>query len=266
MLTTHPATAANVNKLDLRSRISASCRLEDLREEFASTGVLVLPGFFSRAELAEVCREIDAHFQPMAAVAREKARERLDLRDFACDIISWDPVTEGNKAFLDLAAHERLALVTETVLGESHTAPASLVMYSVGGGQGQAWHQDCPMEDPTAFNLNRLIYIEDVEMEDGGIVVVPGSHRLGRIPPGGHQDPMKGEIALTPSAGTLILLHGHVYHRVTPNLRQKPRVSVNFRAFPAGVPASVTCIGVYRNGSVNFCDKPKMHDGTPAMA
>jgi hypothetical protein len=40
---------------------------------------------------------------------------------------------------------------------------------------------------------------------------------------------------------------------------------VNFRAFPKGVPTQVTCIGVYRNGMVNFCDQAKQHDGTPAM-
>jgi ectoine hydroxylase-related dioxygenase (phytanoyl-CoA dioxygenase family) len=138
-------------------------------------------------------------------------------------------------------------------------------MFSVGGGRGQAWHQDCPSGESTGFNLNRLIYPEDVTLEDGGIVAVPGSHKLGRIPPGGHQDPMSGEVLLTPAAGTLILLHGHVYHRVTPNLNQRPRLSVNFRAFPVGVSADVTCVGVYRNGTVNFCDKAKQHDGTPAM-
>jgi hypothetical protein len=62
-----------------------------------------------------------------------------------------------------------------------------------------------------------------------------------------------------------VLLHGNVYHRVTPNLNMKPRTSINFRAYPAGTPTSVTCIGVYRNGEVNFCDTAKTHDGKPAM-
>ena len=153
---------------------------------------------------------------------------------------------------------------TEAVLGCGYTAPGSLVMYYVVGGQGQAWHQDCLADDTTAFNLNRLIYTDDITVEHGAIVVVPGSHKLGRIPPGGHQDPMEGEVVLAPSAGTLIFLNGQVFHRVTPNLNPKPRVSTNFRAFPAGIPSSVTCIGVYRNGAVNFCDGAKMYDGTPA--
>jgi len=252
------------NVLDLSTRRTVARTAAQLRAEFDATGVLVFPGFYSDAELVVVRRELDAYFQPLAAAALEKARERVDLRKFACDVIAWNPVGKGNAAFIEFAAHARLDAATEAVIGPGYTAPGSLVMYSVGGGQGQAWHQDCLADDTTAFNLNRLIYTDDITVEDGAIVVVPGSHKLGRIPPGGHQDPIAGEVVLAPSAGTLIFLNGQVFHRVTPNLNQKPRVSTNFRAFPAGIPSSVTCIGVYRNGAVNFCDGAKMYDGTPA--
>ena len=35
-------------------------------------------------------------------------------------------------------------------------------------------------------------------------------------------------------------------------------------ALNGGTPSSVTCIGVYRNGDVNFCEANKTHDGKPA--
>jgi hypothetical protein len=35
------------------------------------------------------------------------------------------------------------------------------------------------------------------------------------------------------------------------------------RAYPAGTDAAVNCIGVYRNGDVNFCETFKQHDGKP---
>ena len=102
------------------------------------------------------------------------------------------------------------------------------------------------------FNLNRLFYLQDTEVDDGAVVVVPGSHRMGRISPGAPQAPIPGEVMLTPRAGTLVLLHGHIYHRVTPNVSLRPRVSVNLRAYPADVPREITRIGLYRNAAYDF--------------
>jgi ectoine hydroxylase len=240
----------------------------EVRQRFETWGAIVLPGFFSKEELSPVNKEMRRHFAKYekGSLQFTSAHARKNENAFDCDVIPWEPLREENGIFRALHENEKLHRVTEAALGSGYTAPGSLVMFSVGGGRGQAWHQDCPSSDSTGYNLNRLIYTEDVDLEDGAIVFVPGSHRAGRIPPGGHQEPMVGEITLTPRAGTLVLLHGHVYHRVTPNRNLKPRTSINFRAFPEGVSPDVTCIGVYRNGDVNFCDKPKFHDGTPAQA
>lgn len=251
--------------LDLSTGKEHSLRLPDLHEEFKRSGVLVFPHFYADAELNPIRGEIEAFFANIrAGAAGMTSSNREGLENFSCDVVPWDPVKNGSAAFQKFVRHRILAEATDSVLGPGYVDGFSLVMFSVGGGRGQAWHQDCPPDNSTGFNLNRLIYPENVALEDGAIVLVPGSHRRGRIPPGGHQDPIEGEVVLTPTAGTLVFLNGHVFHRVTPNLNHKPRVSVNFRAFPAGTSPDVTCIGIYRNGTVNFCDKTKMHDGTPA--
>ena len=57
-----------------------------------------------------------------------------------------------------------------------------MVMYSKQGSQGQAWHQDCPPEDKSQFNLNRLAYTMDIGQDVGGeTLVVPGTHKGGVI-------------------------------------------------------------------------------------
>ena len=236
----------------------------DLFHTFEQFGVVIMERFFTDEELAEVRGEMATFYRPYLDAFQ--ARAHADIHKgaaFHTDIIPWDPIEQGVESFKNLANHAKLKKVTDILLGKGFTAPGSLVMYSVPGGRGQAWHQDCPAEATGAFNLNRLIYTEDVAEEDGGIVFVPRSQEYGNIPEGGHQDPIAGEVAMNPARGTVIFLHGHVYHRVKPNQGQKPRVSVNFRAFPDGVDPQVNCIGVYRNGRVNFCDKPKQHDGTP---
>lgn len=203
-------------------------------------------------------RAMEDYFAPMAAAAESHAHGNLDkTKAFECDVIAWDPVREGHPAFAPLMEDSSLREATEAVIGDDFHTSTSLVMFSVGRGRGQAWHQDCPSDDSGLFNLNRLLYTQDVGEENGCIVVVPGSHKAGRIPPGGHQEPIDGEVRLSPKAGTLVLLHGHVYHRVTPNHTDQPRLSVNLRAYPHGVSEDVTCIGVYRNGTVDFCEKPR---------
>ncbi len=237
---------------------------EDLRAIFERDGVVLFPEFYSEEDLAAANRELEIHFAPIEQEAREMVSVEQRANKYGCDVIPWNPVGDGNQVFTDLREEPRLVAATEAVLGEGFSAPSSLVMYSVGGGRGQAWHQDCPAGEQAGFNLNRLIYNADVTLADGAIVFVPGSHKSGRIPPGDHQEPMDGEVALEPRAGTLVFLHGHVFHRVTPNQNRKPRVSINYRAYPKGVDPDVNCIGVYRNAEVNFCDKRKNHDGTPA--
>jgi ectoine hydroxylase len=265
-LATSKSSPTSFFVLDLLTREEHKLVAPALQEEFNRSGVLVFPRFFTDAELNPTRAEMDSYFSGIHARAPEMvASARAGQEKFSCDVVPWDPIQENNQAFQAFVRHRRLAQVTEIVLGPGYVDGGSLVMFSVGGGQGQAWHQDCPPDNPADFNLNRLIYPANVSLEDGAIVVVPGSHRRGRIPPGGHQDFIAGEVVLTPDAGTLVLLSGHVFHRVTPNLNRRPRVSVNFRAFPAGTPPDVTCIGIYRNGTVNFCDRAKMHDGTPAV-
>ncbi len=61
----------------------------------------------------------------------------------------WAPLQERNPAFVALNEMSELAQVTEALLDVGYnTNPQGLVMYSVGGGRGQAWHQDCPPGGP----------------------------------------------------------------------------------------------------------------------
>ena len=262
----HFPSAATYTIFDFAENREAEISEAGLRHRFDRDGVVVMPGFLTESQMLPLRRELDAHYAPLAATAATSHNGAGVLASFECDVIVWAPLKEGNAPFIALSEMRELAEVTEALLDAGYsTNPQGLVMYSVGGGRGQAWHQDCPPGGPEGkeFNLNRLIYTDDVALADGAIVFVPGSHRFGRIPSGGHQEPIEGEITLEPRAGTVVFLHGHVYHRVTPNLNRKPRTSINLRAYPAGTDPTVNCVGVYRNGDVNFCETFKQHDGKP---
>lgn len=221
----------------------------NLREEFDSRGYVVVPDFLNLDECRIINAALDEHYR-----LDEMGKGPGLGGKYGCDVVFWNPLAEQHPVFTALLEKPRLHDLTSELLGENYQAGAAytLVMASLLGGVGQAWHQDCPADNSTHFNLNRLIYTRDLSTEDGAVVVVPGSHRMGRIPKGGEQDPMDGEVTLTPTAGTLVLMNGHVFHRVTPNSSNRPRISINFRALPAGVPSGVCDIGVYRNAAVDW--------------
>ena len=125
-------------------------------------------------------------------------------------------------------------------------------MFSKKGSAGQAWHQDCPPVDVRRHNLNRLVYTRDITDETGGqTVVVPGSHKTGLIPVGDPVGDFENQLVLRPRKGTLVLLHGHTWHRVLP-VKGDYRFSTNYRAAPRGTPDDITDVCVYRNMCYQF--------------
>jgi hypothetical protein len=59
------------------------------------------------------------------------------------------------------------------------------------------------------------------------------------------------QVVLRPKKGTLVLLHGHTWHRVLPIVGAY-RYSTNYRAAPAGTPDDITDVCVYRNMRYRF--------------
>ena len=222
----------------------------DLRAAFDRDGALVIEGFYTAAELVAVNAALDELLAAPPATIDQ-------LRPGHWQQFETNPQQLGEQAaqhpaFLALGAEARLAAGTAAVVGDGYSASSLLVMVTPHG-TGQAWHQDTPHDlGPLDFNANRLIYPRDVDPRSGQVVFVPGSHRLGRIPPGDNQGPIPGEQCLAPAAGTLVLRCSRTFHRVTVNETHAPRVSINYRVRPAGAPAQMDAIGVFRNAAYDF--------------
>ncbi|MDH3482367.1 MAG: phytanoyl-CoA dioxygenase family protein [Gammaproteobacteria bacterium] len=178
------------------------------------------------------------------------------------DVIPWFPQNEDVKDFDAIDKDPRLEELTKAILGDGWTSQYCMVMFSKKGTSGQAWHQDCQPDDPEVFNLNRLVYTSDITDEIGGqTVVVPGSYRRGLIPAGDPTGEFDGQVVLRPKKGTLVLLHGHTWHRVLP-IKGAYRFSTNYRAAPAGTPDDVTDVCVYRNMRYQFSTSQVIEERT----
>jgi hypothetical protein len=181
----------------------------------------------------------------------------------ATEVIPWFPQQEGVGDF-DLAANDnRLQDLTRTILGEGWRSLYCMTMFSKQGSRGQAWHQDCEPDDPRQFNLNRLVYTGEISPRTGGqVVVVPGSHRRGVLTVGAVDEDFDDQLVLSPTKGTLLLLHGHTWHRVTA-VTGRHRTSTNYRAMPRDTPHDITDVCVYRNMRYRFTTNEVIEERAP---
>ncbi len=222
--------------------------IESLAEQFDKDGFIVIDDFFDVALMETLDGLIRDYFGESPDFWHDD--EFLDKSQ--TEVVPWFPQNEGVQDFDGIDSDPRLMNLTEALLGAGWQNLFSMVMFSKQGTAGQAWHQDCPPDDPAQHNLNRLVYTRDITDAIGGqTVVVPGSHRHGLLPAGDPTGHFEGEVVLRPKRGTLVFLHGHTYHRVLP-VTGAYRYSTNYRAAPSGTPDGITDVCVYRNMRYRF--------------
>jgi hypothetical protein len=222
--------------------------IELLVKQFWEQGYLVIEKFFDDIDMDNCQAAVLDHFGDNP----EFLHNDEFLEKSKTDVIPWFPQIEGVTQFDTIERDERLLTLTEAILGHGWSSLYSMVMYSKQGSKGQAWHQDCPPEDKSKFNLNRLVYSMDIDDSIGGqTLIVPGSHKGGAITVGDINESLPKQQILSPKKGTLVLLHGHAWHRVLP-IKGKYRISTNYRCCPANTPSNITDTCVYRNMRYNF--------------
>jgi hypothetical protein len=229
-----------------------------LLQDFEENGFLVIEDFFETGLMDQLDQVIRDYFGENPDFFHND-----EFRDKAqTEVIPWFPQNEGVKAFDAIDQDPRLQELSRAILGEGWTNQYCMVMWSKQGTAGQAWHQDCPPDNPRTFNLNRLVYTSDITDEIGGqTVIVPGSYKQGLLPAGDPLGEFENQVILRPRKGTLVLLHGHTWHCVLP-IRGEYRFSTNYRAAPAGTPENITDICVYRNMRYQFSTSEVVEDRT----
>ncbi|MBW1294446.1 phytanoyl-CoA dioxygenase family protein [Aquimarina litoralis] len=173
------------------------------------------------------------------------------IQKSSVEVIPWFPYRENKPYFDDIDKDERFNTITDHILNGGWENLYCMMMFSKAGSKGQAWHQDCPPEDKTKYNLNRLVYTHDIDDSTGGeIAIFPETHKEGILSVGIPNEDLNGQLVFRPKKGTVIFLHGHCWHKVMPV--KKDRISSNFRAIPKGTPEDITDICVYRNMLYKF--------------
>lgn len=232
--------------------------IEEHREKFDLEGYLLIENFFD----AQLMDQLDSLVRDYYGSNPDFWHSDEFLEKSKTEVIPWFPQRDGVHDFDPIEDDERLHALSEAILGSGWTSQYCMVMFSKQGTAGQAWHQDCPPDDASRHNLNRLVYTRDITDEIGGqIVVVPGSNKRGLLPFGDPAGEFEDQVILRPKKGTLVLLHGHTWHRVLP-IRSRHRFSTNFRAAPQGTPDDITDVCVYRNMRYRFSTSSVVEERT----
>jgi len=102
------------------------------------------------------------------------------------------------------------------------------------GGEAQPLHADAVFDTrPDAFDVQMMYYPETVGPDDGGTLVVPGTHlrRTSHMDTARYQN-IVGQVRLTCPAGTLMFLHHAIWHAGRRNDSDRRRIMFKLRFNP----------------------------------
>jgi ectoine hydroxylase-related dioxygenase (phytanoyl-CoA dioxygenase family) len=156
-------------------------------------------------------------------------------------IISYD------QTFAPYLAAPPIMALAKVMLGEHLRISFTTGTINYPGNERGGWHADWPFNQRNAghipapypdatFHLTTLWMFSSFTAENGGTLVVPGSHRTSNNPTGDNGiDPLAPyhtEVHATGNAGSVLLFDSRLWHASAPNRSTEPRVSVVVRYAP----------------------------------
>ena len=144
-------------------------------------------------------------------------------------------------------AEERLMAIAQSMLGTELKISFSTGTTNYPGNERGELHADWPFNQRNAghipqpypdatMHLTTLWMLSDFTEENGGTVIVPGSHRSRSNPTGDSGvEPMEShptEMNATGAAGSVLVIDSRLWHATARNRSDAPRVSVVIRYAP----------------------------------
>ena len=201
-----------------------------ITESFVADGYLVVPDLVSAADR----QRIDQDAQRFTAGEYPVSNLPDDGDVLAIHFPHW-----VSDVAMDMVKHPGIVEVLSQITGAhlpgwdgATKCMQSMLFFKPPGLQGQAWHQDerfIPTRDRSLVGV--WIAVDDADVENGCLWVLPGSHRTGQLwPTQDHGQPdtfdptdesfgfdATGAIPVEVEAGTVVFFNGYLLHRSLPN-------------------------------------------------
>ena len=208
-------------------------------EQYHELGYLVVPDVLDAGLLAEIRRTVDA-----IVADAGKVTTHTDVYDLEESHTPEAPRVRRIKAphkhfpfFAELTRNPRITGILAQLLGpDIRLHGAKLNMKSAGYGAAVEWHQDWAFYPHTNDDvLATGLYLDDCDMENGPLLVVPGTHKgpvhdhhangyfVGAMDPQLDGLDYAKAVPLTGKAGAMTIHHARLVHGSALNTSSRPR-------------------------------------------
>jgi hypothetical protein len=196
------------------------------KQQLDDAGYLVLPGFMTFDLLAGLRRRIDELFAEEGDHAGAEFKQEPGCRRLA-------NLAGKGDIFQRVILAPKLLACMRHVLGPDIKL-SSLNVRSVNPcwPERQPLHADMGAiaDDRGYWVCNSVWMLDDITEVNGAIRMVPGTHRLGKLPQDVLAEPKAAhpqEILVTGAAGTVVIMNAHLWHGGTENRTDQPRTALH---------------------------------------
>ncbi|OGG44233.1 MAG: hypothetical protein A3F84_09555 [Candidatus Handelsmanbacteria bacterium RIFCSPLOWO2_12_FULL_64_10] len=210
--------------------------LENLLLRLRIDGWCVVEGVIPKGDVERVRRSV------LETVGRRQNPQapRQNI-GFVAGLINFD------QSFAPYLADPRLIGAAERLFGPHVRISMTSAIINYPGNERGGWHADWPYNQNNAghipapypdapMHLTTLWMLSEFMVENGGTLVVPGSHRTSDNPTGDigldPKAPYPSEIQATGPEGSVMVFDSRLWHATAPNRSDEPRVALAVRYAP----------------------------------
>ena len=210
-----------------------------LATQFVEDGYIVVPDLVSPADLSRIVDDAQRFISGGYPVS--------NLPDNG-DVLAVHFPRWVSPMAMDMVQHDGVIDVLSQITGAhlpqwdgATKCMQSMLFFKPPGLQGQAWHQDerfIPTRDRSL--VGAWIAVDDADIDNGCLWVLPGSHRTGQLwPTRDHGKPElfdptdesfgfddEAAIPVEVSAGSVVFFNGYLLHRSLPNRSTRRRMAL----------------------------------------
>lgn len=208
---------------------------ETEKQFFDDNGYLVLDRVLGddeveaiNAEATRICRNADGRIDGCPPAPADVSDDAV-LREILCIHFPH----KLSPVMFDALSHPAIAQALTTVVGPNVKCMQSMLFLKGAGKPGQAWHQDedyIPTRDRSL--IGAWIALDDATVENGGLWIIPGSHKPGILwkqvwhgderfdcafESRGFPYTVADEVPVEVNRGSVVFFNGYTLHRSLPN-------------------------------------------------